>query len=49
MTTILEKTTGLVAFVRTIESGSFSAASRLVDQASQRSRRASPPSSAGSA
>src|SRR6267154_3994997 len=30
MTTILEKTTGLVAFVRTIESGSFSAASRLV-------------------
>jgi hypothetical protein len=29
MTTILEKTTGLVAFVRTIESGSFSAASRL--------------------
>src|SRR6202023_187941 len=30
MTTILEKTTGLVAFVRTIEAGSFSAASRLV-------------------
>src|SRR6266403_1874811 len=30
MTTILERTTGLVAFVRTIESGSFSAASRLV-------------------
>jgi DNA-binding transcriptional LysR family regulator len=30
MTTILEKTTGLVAFVRTVESGSFSAASRLV-------------------
>lgn len=30
MTTILEKTTGLVAFVRTIESGSFSAASRLI-------------------
>jgi DNA-binding transcriptional LysR family regulator len=30
MTTILEKTTGLIAFVRTIESGSFSAASRLV-------------------
>jgi hypothetical protein len=29
MTTILEKTTGLVACVRTIESGSFSAASRL--------------------
>ena len=29
MTTILEKTTGLVAFVRTVESGSFSAASRL--------------------
>src|ERR1700730_15662508 len=32
MTTILERTTGLVAFVRTIESGSFSAASRLVGQ-----------------
>ena len=30
MTTILERTTGLVAFVRTIESGSFSAASGLV-------------------
>ncbi|MDB5584268.1 MAG: Porin-like protein [Bradyrhizobium sp.] len=30
MTTIPRKTTGLVAFVRTIESGSFSAASRLV-------------------
>jgi DNA-binding transcriptional LysR family regulator len=30
MATILEKTTGLVAFVRTVESGSFSAASRLV-------------------
>src|SRR5580692_11066730 len=30
MTTILERTTGLVAFVRTIESGSFSAASRQV-------------------
>ena len=30
MTSILEKTTGLVAFVRTVESGSFSAASRLV-------------------
>lgn len=30
MTTILEKTTGLVAFVRTIESGSFSAAARRV-------------------
>ena len=30
MTTILEKTTGLVAFVRTVECGSFSAAGRLV-------------------
>src|ERR1700726_4334886 len=30
MATILEKTTGLVAFVRTVDAGSFSAASRLV-------------------
>ena len=30
MTTIIEKTTGLVAFVRTVESGSFSAASRVI-------------------
>lgn len=30
MTTILEKTTGLVAFVRTVEAGSFSAASRII-------------------
>lgn len=30
MTTILEKTTGLVAFVRTTEAGSFSAASRII-------------------
>ncbi|WP_297834320.1 LysR family transcriptional regulator [Pseudomonas sp.] len=30
MTTILEKTTGLVAFVRTAEEGSFSAASRVI-------------------
>jgi DNA-binding transcriptional LysR family regulator len=30
LTSILEKTTGLVAFVRTVETGSFSAASRLV-------------------
>lgn len=30
MTSILEKTTGLVAFIRTVETGSFSAASRLV-------------------
>jgi DNA-binding transcriptional LysR family regulator len=30
MTSILEKTTGLVAFVRTVDAGSFSAASRLI-------------------
>ncbi|TIU05750.1 MAG: LysR family transcriptional regulator, partial [Mesorhizobium sp.] len=30
MTTILEKTAGLVAFVRTVDAGSFHAASRLV-------------------
>ena len=30
MATILEKTTGLVAFVRTVDAGSFSAASRLI-------------------
>ena len=30
MASILEKTTGLVAFVRTVETGSFSAASRMV-------------------
>jgi DNA-binding transcriptional LysR family regulator len=30
LTTIIEKTTGLVAFVRTVESGSFSAASRVI-------------------
>jgi DNA-binding transcriptional LysR family regulator len=30
MTTILEKTTGLVAFVRTVDAGSFHAASRLL-------------------
>lgn len=30
MTTILEKTAGLIAFVRTVESGSFSSASRQV-------------------
>ncbi|MHC8380826.1 LysR family transcriptional regulator [Pseudomonas sp. LB3P14] len=30
MTTILEKTTGLVAFIRTAEEGSFSAASRVI-------------------
>lgn len=30
MTTILEKTAGLVAFVRTVEEGSFSAASRVI-------------------
>ncbi|KAA0121909.1 LysR family transcriptional regulator [Methylobacterium sp. P1-11] len=30
MTTILEKTTGLIAFVRTAEAGSFSAAGRVV-------------------
>lgn len=30
MTTILEKTAGLIAFVRTVETGSFSGASRLV-------------------
>jgi DNA-binding transcriptional LysR family regulator len=30
MTTILEKTAGLVAFVRTVDAGSFQAASRLV-------------------
>src|ERR1700688_5133374 len=29
MTSILEKTTGLVAFVRTVDAGSFSEASRL--------------------
>jgi DNA-binding transcriptional LysR family regulator len=30
MTSILERTTGLVAFVRTVDAGSFSAASRLI-------------------
>src|SRR6266849_3990444 len=30
MASILEKTTGLVAFVRTVDAGSFSAASRLI-------------------
>src|SRR5882762_7612392 len=30
MTSILEKTTGLVAFVRTVDAGSFSAASRII-------------------
>jgi DNA-binding transcriptional LysR family regulator len=30
MVSILEKTTGLVAFVRTVDAGSFSAASRLI-------------------
>ncbi|TIP98812.1 MAG: LysR family transcriptional regulator, partial [Mesorhizobium sp.] len=30
MTAILEKTAGLVAFVRTVDAGSFHAASRLV-------------------
>lgn len=30
MTTILEKTAGLVAFVRTVDAGSFQAASRLI-------------------
>ena len=30
MTTIMEKTAGLVAFVRTVETGSFSSASRLI-------------------
>ncbi|WP_214475189.1 LysR family transcriptional regulator [Mesorhizobium sp. dw_380] len=30
MTTILEKTSGLVAFVRTVDAGSFQAASRLI-------------------
>src|ERR1700722_808915 len=30
MTSILEKTAGLVAFVRTVDAGSFSAASRLI-------------------
>src|SRR6202165_1811376 len=30
MASILEKTTGLVAFVRTVDAGSFSAASRLL-------------------
>jgi DNA-binding transcriptional LysR family regulator len=30
MTSILEKTTGLIAFVRTVDAGSFSAASRLI-------------------
>jgi DNA-binding transcriptional LysR family regulator len=30
MTSILEKTTGLVAFVRTVDAGSFSAASRMI-------------------
>src|SRR3982074_2813840 len=30
MVSVLEKTTGLVAFVRTVDAGSFSAASRLI-------------------
>src|SRR5271163_4980717 len=30
MASILEKTTGLVAFVRTVDAGSFSAASRMI-------------------
>ena len=30
MTSVLEKTTGLVAFVRTVDAGSFSAASRMI-------------------
>ncbi|MDB5394388.1 MAG: hypothetical protein JWM91_1894 [Rhodospirillales bacterium] len=49
MTTILEKTTGLVAFVPTIESGSFSAASRLVGSSQSAISKSVAPSSAGSA
>src|SRR3984893_12654039 len=34
MTTILEKTSGLVAFVRTVESGSFASAARQIGASS---------------